>query len=242
MRKILFLLDYDGTLTDFKQNPDKSNLKKKTLQILRSLKNLHRIILISGRDTRTLERVSGLKGWPMVGTHGFEGRNLPRGIQLATRTQERAYRKQAAQLHNRLGPLTKKYAKVHLERKPFSATLHYRGLGLSPVQIRDLQKGFKRIVRSSVPASGWVLQEGKMMMEAKPRGFSKGNAVKKIIQAHSGYLPIYAGDDLTDISALKALGKGGIRIAVGRRIPRKFYDKRFPSPLLFVHWLQRWNG
>jgi trehalose 6-phosphate phosphatase len=77
-----------------------------------------------------------------------------------------------------------------------------------------------------------------MMLEAKPRGFSKGQAVLKILEKFPGHFPIYAGDDLTDLSVFNALGKNGLKIAVGHRLPKTSTDMRFDSPRQFLKWLK----
>jgi len=78
-----------------------------------------------------------------------------------------------------------------------------------------------------------------MMIEAKPKGFSKGKAVSKILENMSGYFPIYAGDDFSDLSALKAVGQKGLRVTVGRRLPKSVSDLRFDSPSQFIKWLSK---
>src|SRR5690349_15064562 len=70
--KLLFLLDYDGTLTDFKKNPDHSRISPATRSLLFRLQKKHPVIMVSGRYVDSLIKVSGLKGIPMIGTHGFE--------------------------------------------------------------------------------------------------------------------------------------------------------------------------
>jgi trehalose-phosphatase len=234
----LFLLDYDGTLADFDRNPEKARLSPSGLRLLRRLRRRHPVVLVSGRHLEGLLRVSRLKGFPMVGSHGFEARGLPDGLQMAPVPLRQKYRREAARLDRALRPLLVRYPGVHLERKPFSATLHYRGVGLAPGRIRGLHRDFRGIFRKTVTPGMWSLLGGKKMLEAKPRGFSKGKAVRKLLGKFPGHQPVYAGDDLTDLTVFKALGRGALRVAVGDRIPRGFYDLRFESPSRFLGWLR----
>jgi trehalose-phosphatase len=236
--KLLFLLDYDGTLTDFKKNPDHSRISTATRSLLYRLRKKHPVILVSGRYVDSLVKVSGLKAFPMIGTHGFEARNLPNGLRFAsTRLQER-FGREAQLLWKAVQVLNERFPGIHIEHKPFSSTLHFRGLPFTASQVRDLQKEFRAIYDKTITRRLWKLQEGKKMIEVMPKGFSKGRSVRALLKHFPGRLPLYAGDDLSDISVFKVLGKKGLKIAIGGRIPRKHRDLHFDSPEDFVHWLK----
>jgi trehalose 6-phosphate phosphatase len=233
----LFLLDYDGTLTDFKRNPERSKLPAQAQRVLRRLSRKHPVIFISGRFLKSLRKVSGLPHFPMAGTHGFESRNLPRGLRLATPAQERFYGREAQRLWSGLQPLFKRFPGIHIEHKPYSSTLHYRGLPLTPRQVRDLERDFRALFRQSVTPGHWDLMKGKKMLEAKPKGFDKGKAVQKIVRHFPKHRVVYAGDDITDISVFKVLGKKALRVIVGDRIPSRYSDLRFKTPKALLRWL-----
>ncbi|HXL73194.1 MAG TPA: trehalose-phosphatase, partial [bacterium] len=97
-RPLLFLLDYDGTLTDFKKNPEHSHISASTRALLRRLRGKHTVIIVTGRYVDSLFKISGLKKFPVIGTHGFEARNLPKGLRFASPSNEKFYKKEAAQL------------------------------------------------------------------------------------------------------------------------------------------------
>jgi len=236
--KLLFLLDYDGTLTDFKKNPEHSHIPASVRSLLNRLRGKYPVILVSGRNTEGLKKVSGLRGFPMVGTHGFEEKNLPGGARLSSPALRLRFKKEALELWKNLQVLHRQFPGIHIEKKPYSSTLHYRGLSLTPAAQRSLQGRFKRILGETVTNRLWATQNGKMMIEAKPKGFSKGKAVLKIAKTFPGYLPIYAGDDFTDLTVFRALGSAGLKIAVGDRLPKSSYDLRFDSPADFIKWLQ----
>ena len=239
---LLLLLDYDGTLTDFTVDPEKSNISNSIRALLRRLQRNNPVILVSGRYISGLERVSGLRHFPMVGTHGFEAKGLPGGLRFASLSLQRRFKKEAAALWRAIRPLHAKYPGIHIERKPYSSTLHYRGIPMSPSQVRNLHLDFGRVFRSTVTHRLWTLQDGKKMIEAMPKGFSKGKAVLKILNRFPGRLPIYAGDDITDISVFKVLGKKGLRVAVGKRIPERWCDIRFKNPREFLQWLAQFDA
>ena len=236
--KLLFLLDYDGTLTDFNRNPEHSKLPPAAKKIINRLRRKYPVVFISGRYVDSLQRVSGLGRLPMIGTHGFEARNFLKGFRLASPTQERRFKKEASRLWKNLQDLFTEFPEIHIEKKPFSSTLHYRGVPMPPKKEKKLRRRFEEILRRTVTRRLWDVMRGKKMFEAFPRGFSKGKAVQKLLEAYPGALPIYAGDDLTDITVFKILGKKGLKIAVGTHIPKHHYDLQFGSPKEFLDWLK----
>ena len=236
---LLVLLDYDGTLTDFKNDPELSRINPSVRSLLYRLKRLHPVLMITGRYADSLEKVSGLKGIPIVGTHGFEARRLPGKIQFASQALRRRYKKEAASLWKAAKGLPSRFPGIHVEKKPFSSTLHFRGVNLSQIKIRELIKEYKNHFKQSVTRKIWELKDGNQMVEAMPKGFSKGKAVRKILKKFPGRFPLYAGDDLGDISVLKVLRKKGLRIAVGHRIPGRYCDLRFENPKAFIQWLKK---
>jgi trehalose 6-phosphate phosphatase len=236
--KFVFLLDYDGTLTDFHKNPDHSRISAATRSILRRLRRKYPVIFVSGRNVDSLSKVSGLKDFPTVGSHGFEAKNLPGNITLSTRALQKKFRREAELLWKAFQSLKKPFPEIHIEQKPFSSTIHYRGIPFSPAQEKELRRRFHQIVEKTVSPKLWSLQEGKKMLEIKPKGFSKGLAVLKIMKRFPHALPLYAGDDLNDIPAFQALGDKGLKVAVGNSIPKGLYNLRFDSPGDFVYWLK----
>jgi len=239
---LLFLLDYDGTLTDFKKDPERSFLSPRARKVLLRLRHRHPVVMVSGRHVKGLEKVSRLKGFPIIGTHGFEGVRLPHGLRMASRARERLHAKEAKALWRGLVPLAEAFPGLHLERKPYSSTLHYRGVALTPQQVAMIHRRFVSIFNSTVTRKAWTLMPGKKMIEAMPKGFNKGKSVRKLLSFFPGHTPIFAGDDLTDISVMKVLPKKGLRIAVGDRIPTRHHDLRFASPAGFIGWLGRFAG
>jgi len=236
---LLFLLDYDGTLTDFKKDPERSFLPPRARRVLLRLHSKYPVVLVSGRHVKGLEKVSQLKGFPIIGTHGFEGVRLPNGLRMASHARERLHAREATALWRALRPLLEEFPGLHLERKPYSSTLHYRGMALSSRQVTMIHRRFTSIFGSIVTQRAWTLMPGKKMIEAMPKGFSKGKSVRKLLTLFPDHTPIFAGDDLTDLSAMKVLPKRGLRIVIGNRIPAKYSDLRFPTPAGFIGWLGR---
>ncbi len=238
-RRLLFLLDYDGTLTDFKKDPNQSRLAPSTRALLYQLRKKHAVVIVTGRYVAALTRLSGLKNFPIIGTHGFEAQNLPGRLRFASLSQEKQYHREAAAIWKAVKDLHQTYPGIHIEEKPFSSTLHYRGTKLSPAVIKQLEKEYIQLCRKNITGRLWSFQKGKSMVEVMPRGFSKGIAVRKLLKQLPDHLAVSAGDDIADISVFKAIGKKGLKVAVGGRIPKKYYDLKFKSPRQLTAWLKK---
>src|SRR5690606_17268357 len=92
---------------------------------------------------------------------------------------------------------------IIVEEKAFSVALHYR---LVPGLERSVRERIARIC-ADWPENSVEVLPGKSVFEVKPRGFSKGIAVKALMQhpPFRGRRPIFIGDDVTDESVFAVL-------------------------------------
>jgi trehalose 6-phosphate phosphatase len=91
--------------------------------------------------------------------------------------------------------------------------VHYRN---APLAQRTLESEVAALVASS--SYDLVLRKGRKVLEAVPRGYSKGTALNAIVASapFKGRRPIMIGDDVGDESAFAAaerLGGVGLRVA-----------------------------
>ena len=115
------------------------------------------------------------------------------GNSFPTRKQEGHYRREALRLWRSVQDLPRVFPGIHIEKKPFSSTLHYRGMKLTAGQEKRIWKVYRERFNRSVIQTGWELHPGKKMIEALPKGFSKAGAVARILKAYPGYLPTWPG-------------------------------------------------
>ena len=104
-------------------------------------------------------------------------------------------------------------AGILVEEKGCGVAVHYRN---APLARRALESELAAIVAAS--SYDLVLREGRKVLEAVPRGYSKGTALTpdRRATAVQGRRPIMVGDDVGDESAfLAAEHLGGVGLARG---------------------------
>jgi trehalose 6-phosphate phosphatase len=120
-----------------------------------------------------------------------------------------------------------------VEHKRSSLALHYR-------QAPELEELCLRAMQEAVQSTpGLTLLRGKMVVEAKPGGASKGRAIEDFLQEapFTGRTPLFIGDDVTDevgFSTVQRLGGLGIKVGEGTTVAWQ----RLPDPAALRHELQ----
>ncbi|MEP7184733.1 MAG: trehalose-phosphatase [Rhodanobacter sp.] len=210
------LLDIDGTLLEFADDP-RAVLVAPSLLIL--LHDLHRALngalaLVSGRGLTDIDRLFGRTHWAAAGLHGLELRHADgsfRRKNLTPVSDQVRMRKEA-------GALAAQFGGLQLEDKEQVVALH---CGKDEGKLAALQVA-ARVLLPHLP--GYELQSGKQMLEFKPTGMNKGQAVRELLR-HSpfaGCKPVYLGDDLTDEHAFIRINSArGISVRVGGREPTR---------------------
>jgi trehalose 6-phosphate phosphatase len=211
-------LDVDGTLIELTDSPldthADSGLKALLGDVAERLSGA--LALVSGRSISYLDALFAPLRLPAAGLHGVERRKASGVIQGASFVDTQLDSARAA-----LTALVMAHPGTLLEDKGRTIAVHFR-----------MAPHAEAAVRAAVGASAALLgnnyhiQEGNMMLEIKPRGFSKGSAIKAFMlePPFSGRKPLFVGDDLTDLEGFKAVeDQGGISIAVGDRVRGQFH-------------------
>ena len=139
-----------------------------------------------------------------------------------------------AELARRLGAIAGRHPGALFEDKSLSFALHYRNAPASGAAIE------REVEAVAAAAPDFEVQRGKMVIELKPRGSSKGAALARFMleEPFKGRIPIMAGDDLTDEGAFaraQDLGGTAIKIGDGPSCARL----RLASPEALADWLVR---
>jgi trehalose 6-phosphate phosphatase len=120
-------------------------------------------------------------------------------------------------LHREATSLTAALPGVVVEPKPNAIALHFRN---APSAVAAVDRIARALVEQAGPA--FTLQRGDHVIELKPAGVDKGDAVARLMREAPfvGRMPWFVGDDLTDEHAFAvAQALGGSGVIVGARRP-----------------------
>jgi alpha,alpha-trehalase len=227
---VLIMTDFDGTLVEFKDNPILVKLPDQARTLLQDLNALPNasVAVVSGRGILDLVGCVGIPGLWYVGNHGYEIQS-PSGATMPFYDVGQVNSLEA--IARELAHVTRNVPGVHLELKGPILALHYRKV--EPDLVPEVKGVFEDLIRRHHDRIS--MAAGKCTLEARLRSTrSKGTAVRFIRQDSSpGALPMYFGDDLTDIPAFEELKEDGIAVSVGPEFsPRAKYSLPGPSAVL----------
>ena len=223
-------LDVDGTLLEFTDTPLETFADEEIKVVLGDVAERLNgaVALVSGRSIDYLDALFAPLRLPAAGLHGVERRKASGEIHGASFVDAQLDRARLA-----LKALVLAHPGTLLEDKGRTIAVHFR---LAP----ESEAAVLESVRAAAVqlGSNYHIQGGHMMLEIKPRGFTKAAAIKAFMREppFSGRKPVFVGDDLTDQDGFKAVeDKGGISIAVGDRVRGQF---RAQDPAAVRAWLK----
>lgn len=185
------------------------------------------LAILSGRPIADIDALVRPTVRCVAGVHGAERRNAAGQVQRCVPTGLAAVAAAAA-------ALAQARPALHLERKPGAVALHCR-------QAPDLEALCLETLTEAVARTpDMEVQRGKMVVEAKPRGISKGDALRAFLaeRPFAGRRPWYVGDDRTDESAFEVVRSlGGVAIKVGDGATCALH--RLADPAAVQAWLGR---
>ncbi|HEX3914701.1 MAG TPA: trehalose-phosphatase [Steroidobacteraceae bacterium] len=223
-------LDVDGTLVELTDTPSQTSADPEIISLLtQTAQRLGgALALVSGRKIETLDRLFAPLKLPAAGLHGVERRKADGTIQGASFVDSQLDGARAAAKE-----LVAAHPGTLLEDKDRTIAVHFR---LAPQLGESLRQAVAAIAK---PLGGnYHIQDGNMLLEIKPRGFSKATAIQAFMKESpfGGRRPVFIGDDLTDQDGFAmAQALGGISIAVGERVQGQFY---LPDVRAVRDWLR----
>ncbi len=237
--KALLLLDYDGTLADFRVDRFRARPWAGVRDLLRLIQDQKktRVAVITGRPAAEIPEMLALDPQVEVwGLHGAE-RLYPNG--------RRAMEKQAPAVRKALENLRQKLHQDALgglfEDKPNAAVMHWRGR--SPQQARAIERKVRTVFEPLAKMDGLRLLQFDAGLELRA-GRDKGGAVAEILrEAGPGAAATYLGDDLTDEAAFRVVNaaKAPHLSVLMRRVQRKTdADVWLKPPQELRDFLERW--
>ncbi|MGO4307689.1 trehalose-phosphatase [Cupriavidus sp. RAF12] len=222
-------LDFDGTLADLAPRPDLVQVEPELVGTLRALHTCLNgaLAIISGRPVVELDYFLQPLRLPAAGVHGAEFRHG--GERIITPPAPGI-----GPLLPHLEALVQRHPGLQLERKSVAVAIHYRQVPeLEPL----VRAAVADVLRDAVGLEGLP---GKMVVEIKPAGVDKGDAIASFMRSptFAGRMPLFAGDDVTDEAGFAVVRElGGVGVLVGQRASAATVSVTGPAALRC--WLHR---
>jgi len=218
----LLLLDYDGTLIGFFKRAEEAVPDPPLMALLGELSACagNELVLVSGRDRKTLEQWFGELDISLVAEHG--GWIRERGGQWG------AAASLTSDWKERIRPLLELYTDrtpgSFVEEKDFSLVWHVRGSDpelarLRMSELRDAVRDLARDLRVRAV-------EGEKIFEVKRTGINKGQAASRWFRKAQWEFILAMGDDSTDEDMFAVLPLHAYSIKVGHGISKARFSVR----------------
>lgn len=238
---IFLFFDYDGTLTPIVSRPEDAKITSAAKSLIKEIQKDPRfsVSIISGRSLKDIKKMVGIKDLIYAGNHGLEIEYAGRVLKPGEKSGSGKFlRKIRLSLEKEIRHI--KGAMV--EDKGLTLSVHFRLV--EPSCKGTVKNIFAKIVRPYVLSGKLKASSGKMVLEARPGiDWHKGKAVLYLLKKRKRALPIYVGDDNTDMDAFCAIKKSGISVFVGR--PKKsicadYFLKDSKDVERFIKRLLKW--
>lgn len=201
----LVAVDFDGTLAPITDNPEQAYADPDAVAALGRLGGLvGRIVVITGRPARTaiqlgrFDQTPGLDRLVVLGQYGVERWDASTGEYLIPPAPA-AIAEVADEIPGLLAKLG--LTGVRLENKGRAIGVHTRELPNSADAFRRLEAPLADLAERH----GLHLEPGKSVLEIRAHGMDKGEALRDIVVETGARQVIFAGDDLGDLPAFRAV-------------------------------------
>ena len=208
--KSLFILDYDGTLTGFKNRPEDAIPSKELMDILTKLsKNpKNKVVISSGRDQITLEKWFGKLPMTLAAEHGAsykENGEWHKNLPVTQPWDE--------ELITILQSFVDKTPRSKMEIKETTLVWHYRNVDGWLASLREQQL----LIALIAPCTRQNLQimRGNKVVEIKSPYHNKGSEARRILKNDSFDFILAMGDDTTDEDTFRELPNDAYTIKIG---------------------------
>ena len=239
----LLLLDYDGTLVPFSSLPDQSQPQKALLDVLEVLgrDEQNSIYIISGRDSKTLDKWLGHLPVNLVAEHGAKIKMAGKDWRVDSHISIDENWKEV--VSNLMQSYVKRCPNSFIEEKEFSIVWHFRNAEPQQAKMRaiDLYAELRHI---SHTFNVHVLK-GNKIIEVHTKGINKVYIVRKLLKENDYDFILACGDDNTDEDMFKVLAKNenAYTIKIGDEASYAKYNLYTPQMTLsLLSFFQNFQG
>ena len=206
--KRLLLLDYDGTLVGFKDNPQDAEPDEALFNLLDKLQEKTTLVLISGRDKDTFQRWFGHKPYNLVTDHG---------VWLYKNKEWSAIERLKTNWMQNIRPILETFVDrtpgTFIETKNYSLAWHYRKADPELAKIRTIE--LNTVLTSMVANNGLSILKGNKVIEIKSSNVNKGRVVSRLLMENNYDFVSIFGDDWTDEYMFEEAPESAYTIKVG---------------------------
>jgi trehalose 6-phosphate phosphatase len=200
-RRSAVLLDIDGTLAPIVRHPEDAHVPENTRTLLIEVAKRYGLVAcVSGRTASDARRVVSIGSIAYVGNHG--GELLRAGAKQAEIEPEFGHWTRRVQEFAAKVPLRElQPLRIRVEDKGTIVAWHWRG---AP----DEEAARERVdgIAADAEAAGLEPHWGRKVLEVRPPvKIDKGAAVQRLLRDADLDAALYAGDDVTDLDAFRAL-------------------------------------
>jgi len=215
--RLAIFTDFDGTLVEIADTPNAVEVPESLPQALeRAARELDSAFaVLTGREIGDIDRFLSPLILPVAGAHGTQRRRADGTLELP----DHAATVGAEEIARAIEPLLMANPGLLMEAKDGAVALHFR-------QSPELEEACRVAMEEAVGGvPDFTLVPGKMVFEARPRGITKGTALRAFMaeEPFIGRTPIFIGDDTTDedgFIAAQELGGVGIKLGDGETAAR----------------------
>lgn len=194
-------LDFDGTLSPIVPEPDQARAHPAVPPVLRRLAGrLGRLAVITGRPAEVAVDLGGLAGIDRLVVLGHYGLERWEGGRLSAPDDDpgvAAARDRIPALLAGLGAP----AGVHVEDKGRAVAVHVRRVADPVAALELLRDPLARLADEL----GLVVEPGRLVLELRPAGGDKGDALRSLVAESRPSAVMFVGDDLGDLAAFEAV-------------------------------------
>ena len=193
------VVDFDGTISEFVDQPDHAVIFPGCVQPLGSLSTrLALVAVMSGRAVDDIRRKTGIESLTYVGNHGAE---YLRGDVTEFAAPPSSHPESIRRIFDELR-LKADGPGLVWEYKGFSATTHFRMAENEAV----VRSSLKEALESTSGIEGLEVFWGNKVLEIRARtGINKGYGLRKLATEAGLDAIVFLGDDTTDLDAVRAL-------------------------------------
>lgn len=218
-RRVLFL-DYDGTLVNFTDKPEKARPDAELIELVAQLNEQENtdVILISGRDKDTLGTWWQEIPVDLISEHGVWMRDKNKEWELSENVKSDWMEAVRPVIEN----FVDRTPGTFIEDKNYSLAWHYRKADpeLGEIRASELASVLKELISNH----GLSVLEGNKVLEIKSSGVNKGKAATKKLVSNEYDFIFAIGDDWTDEYMFSELPEDAYTVKVGiKKTSARYY-------------------